>query len=344
MDLQFGVFDHLDWGHRTIEQVFAHRLGLAERFDRAGFYAFHMAEHHGTTLSAAPSPNLFMAALTQRTKTLRMAPLVYILPLYNPLRLIEEICMIDHMSGGRLELGVGKGIAPFELLIGGINPLEAMDRYKEIYAILMEGLTQPKLNFRGHYYRYIDVPMVMRPLQQPHPPLWYGVWKDLNATIWPAQQGCNVAFIIEAKAVGPIVARFKEEWAKAQGAKPLPKIALNRTVIVAKTDQAARDIARRAHANFQASLSYLWHVFGAQPAHFPPDFEGVLAREMILCGSPATVRAELARQVEASGINYFVGRFAYGDMTDAEVDESVSYYLEDVVPHFRTAPVRAAAE
>lgn len=252
--------------------------------------------------------------------------------------------MIDHMSGGRLEIGVGKGIAPFELLINNVNPLEALDRYKEMFEILMRGLTQERLTFKGDFYRYTDVPMVMKPFQKPKPPLWYGVWYDPNATIWPAQQGCNVAFIIQSKAVGPLVKRFGEEWAKAQGARPLPKISLNRTVIVAKTDAAALAIAKKAHANFQQSLAYLWHLFGAHPAHFPADFEGVLAKEMIICGSPATVREELARQVDASGINYFVGRFAYGDMTDEQVTESMDYFIADVMPHFRGTTVRAAAE
>ena len=72
MRVQFGAFDHLDRGHRTMGQVFNHRLDLAERLDKAGFYAFHMAEHHGTPLSCAPSPNIFIGALTQRTKTLKM--------------------------------------------------------------------------------------------------------------------------------------------------------------------------------------------------------------------------------------------------------------------------------
>ncbi len=344
MQLEFGAFDHMDRGHRTMAQVFEHRLKLCERLDEAGFYAFHMAEHHGTTLSCAPSPNVFMGALTQRTKRLRMIPLVYILPLYNPLRLIEEICMLDHMSNGRLELGIGKGIAPFELVIYGINPLEALDRYKEVLEILRRGFTQDRITFKGDYYRYTDVPLLLKPLQQPHPALWYGIWKDPKATIWPAQNACNVAFIIPAKEAGELAKRYQEEWAKAHGGKPLPKIALNRTVIVAKSDDEALRIAKKAHINFEKSMGYLWRQFGAEPAQFPHDIETVLARETIICGSPAKVRDQIAKQVEEGHINYFVARFAYGDMTDEQVDESLDLFLADVMPHFRDKPVRAAAE
>lgn len=336
MQLTFGMFDHIDLGHRTVQQVYEHRFRMAERIDQAGFYAFHVAEHHGTTLSCSPSPNLFLAAVSQRTKRLKLAPLVYILPMYNPQRLIEEICMLDHMSGGRLEMGVGKGIAPFEHTIWGINPLEALDRYKEVLEIVLLGLTQPKLTYKGDYHRYIDVPMVMRPLQQPHPPLWYGVWLDPKATIWPAQMGCNIATIISAKGVRPLTDRFREEWVKAQGAKPLPHMSLNRTVIIGKTDAEARAIAERAHKNYQHSLGYLWHIFGATPAHFPTDFEEVLEKEMIICGSASKVRDEVAKQCEVSGTNYLLARFAYGDMTDAEVEYSLDQFIEKVMPAFNT--------
>src|SRR5262245_2405902 len=97
--MKFGVFDHMDDSGISLSQQFENRMKLAEAYDRFGFYAYHLAEHHGTPLGLAPSPGLFMAALAQRTKRLRFGPLVYLLPLHDPLRLIEEICMLDHMSG-----------------------------------------------------------------------------------------------------------------------------------------------------------------------------------------------------------------------------------------------------
>ena len=122
--LDFGVFDHLDQGGRQPSDFFEQRLRLLEKYDHAGFYAFHPAEHHGTPLSLSPLPNVFLAAAAARTTRIRLAPLVYVLPLYRPLRLIEEICTLDQLSRGRLEIGVGRGIAPFELVINGINPLD----------------------------------------------------------------------------------------------------------------------------------------------------------------------------------------------------------------------------
>ena len=89
--------------------------------DQHGFYAHHLAEHHGTPLGLAPSPNVFLAAAAARTRRLRLSPMVSILPLYQPVRLVEEIAMLDQLSGGRLELGIGRGASPLEMAAFGIS-------------------------------------------------------------------------------------------------------------------------------------------------------------------------------------------------------------------------------
>lgn len=104
----FGLFDWIDRGTVPLHQLYAERLRLLEAADAAGFFCYHLAEHHATPLGMAPSPALFLTAAAQHTQRIRLGPLVYLLPLYNPLRLIEEVCMLDHLSGGRLELGVGR--------------------------------------------------------------------------------------------------------------------------------------------------------------------------------------------------------------------------------------------
>ena len=120
--MRIGVFDHLDRGAGALPAFYEDRLRLIELYDRAGLYAYHLAEHHGTPLGMAPSPSVFLAAVAQRTKRLRFGPTVYCLPLYPPLRLLEEICMLDQMSGGRLELGVGRGISPIEVAFFDLDP------------------------------------------------------------------------------------------------------------------------------------------------------------------------------------------------------------------------------
>ncbi len=119
--MRFGVFDHLDDSGLPLTRHFEERLKLVEAYDRAGFYGYHLAEHHNTPLGYAPSPGVFLSAVAQRTRQLRFGPMVYLLPLYHPLRLIDEICMLDQMSGGRFLYGVGRGISPVEVGFYGID-------------------------------------------------------------------------------------------------------------------------------------------------------------------------------------------------------------------------------
>ena len=111
MPFQFGIFDHIEPVPDTpLHQIYRDRLVQIERIESAGFYSYHLAEHHTPAVhSLAPSQNVFLAAVAQRTQTLRFGPCVYVLPLHHPVRLIEEISMLDNLSNGRLDIGVGRG-------------------------------------------------------------------------------------------------------------------------------------------------------------------------------------------------------------------------------------------
>ena len=173
--MEFGVFDHLDRNDLPLRDYYESRLQIIEAYDRLGFYAYHVAEHHSTPLGMAASPSVLLSAVAQRTHRLRFGPLVYALPLYHPLRMIEEICMLDQMSGGRLEIGFGRGSVPAELIYYGQNPDEAQEVYAEALELIITGLTERTLTFRGRFFNFDAVPMELVPCQKPHPPIWYGV-------------------------------------------------------------------------------------------------------------------------------------------------------------------------
>ena len=147
--MQFGVFDHLDRNDLSLRDYYEARLKIIEAYDRHGFYAYHVAEHHSTPIGVAPSPSIFLSAIAQRTRTLRFGPMVYALPLYHPIRMIEEICMLDQMSGGRLEIGFGRGSSPTELTYYGQDPADSQQVYAEALELIIKGLTEPTLTFHG---------------------------------------------------------------------------------------------------------------------------------------------------------------------------------------------------
>ena len=270
--MDIGVFDHVDLGDAPLGQLYEDRLQLVERYDRAGFFCYHVAEHHATSLGMAPTPGVFLAAVAQRTRDIRFGPLVYILPLYDPLRLIEEICMLDHMSAGRFQLGVGRGISAFEVAYFGISHLESQAMYQEALEVLRNGLASDVLNHRGEYYRYTNVPMELQPLQKPHPPLWYGIGNP-EAAVWAAQNSVNVISNAPCSAVAKIADRYKEVWQATNGSAALPRIGIARQVYVAETDGEAERRARPAFDAWYASFAKLWRRFGAEPTRYPGDFD-----------------------------------------------------------------------
>ena len=121
MSFSFGIFDSLNLGDSAPGPVIASRLDFAVAAEAAGIGHYHVTEHHGTPLSVCPAPNLFLAALSQRTTRLRIGALVYVLPAYEPLRLAEEIAILDQLTHGRLDVGVGRGVSPYELAYFGVN-------------------------------------------------------------------------------------------------------------------------------------------------------------------------------------------------------------------------------
>ena len=114
--LEVGIFDWVE-ASQTLppSRIYEHKLELAAAADRAGFHGYFIAEHQGTPLSINAEPSVILSAMSQRTTRLRLGALTFCLPWYNPYRLYNEVCMLDHLSRGRLELGVGRGVSPIEI-------------------------------------------------------------------------------------------------------------------------------------------------------------------------------------------------------------------------------------
>jgi alkanesulfonate monooxygenase SsuD/methylene tetrahydromethanopterin reductase-like flavin-dependent oxidoreductase (luciferase family) len=190
--MKIGVFDHFDADGGSLAALYEWRLKLVEAYDRTGIDIYHLAEHHSTPLGMAPSRSVFLSAVAQRTKRLRFGPMVYTLSLHHPLRVMEEICMLDQMSGGRVELGVGRGVSPLESAFYGVDPKQSRDIYVEVLDIVLKAFQTQTLDYEGKFHRFKGTPIVIAPLQKPHPPLWYGVLGPESAD-WPAQHAMNIA-------------------------------------------------------------------------------------------------------------------------------------------------------
>jgi alkanesulfonate monooxygenase SsuD/methylene tetrahydromethanopterin reductase-like flavin-dependent oxidoreductase (luciferase family) len=336
--IQFGVFDHMDApgeGPGALGGFFADRLRLIEAYDRAGFLGYHVAEHHATPLGLSPSPSVWLAAAAQRSARLRLGPLVYTLPLYHPLRLVEEICMLDQISGGRLMLGVGRGISPIELGYWGLDPAAAPAMYREALEVVLAGLAGGPLSYEGQFYQFRDVPIELAPVQRPHPPLWYGIGTP-DGVPWAAAHRVNVVSNLPPAPMRAITERYRSEWAAlGHPAAELPLIGLVRHVVVADSDAAALELARPAYHRWRTSFLKLWLKHGRMPsphAIFPPHFDEAEADGRAVAGGPEKVAAYLRKVAATSGITYLLCRFAFGDMPVAAALRSVALFAAEVMP------------
>ncbi len=330
--MEFGIFDHVDRNGLPLAQFYEMRLKLVEAYDRGGFRSYHIAEHHSTPVGMAPSPSVFLAAAAQRTKKLRFGPLVYLLPLYHPLRLAEEVAMLDQMSRGRFELGVGRGVSPIEVGFYGIAPDDRAPIFLEALAVLRAALTSRTLDFAGKHYTYRDVPMELAPLQRPHPPIWVGVERPDSAER-AAGNGFNFITAQPVAETRALTGAYRAAWAAAHGDTPLQMMGLARCIVIAETDDEALAVARRAYPKWQQSLTHLPRTYGyATQNPRPAEFDAIRHGGRGIAGSPATVAAELGAQLAEAGANYCVGQFAFGDQTLDEVQRTITLFTRHVMP------------
>jgi alkanesulfonate monooxygenase SsuD/methylene tetrahydromethanopterin reductase-like flavin-dependent oxidoreductase (luciferase family) len=343
--MEIGLFDHVEHGDRPLTALFDERLRFAQAADEAGIYCLHVAEHHATPLNMVPVPGVYLGAVARPTKRMRLGPLVYLLPLYSPLRLIEEICMLDHLSHGRLDVGVGRGVSPYELKYHKVEHDQSRDIFIDAFKCIRAGLTTDSLTYQGEHFAYENVPIALRPLQQPHPPFWYGSSNEIGST-WAGEQGLHFVTLGPMASAKANIAACKASLSKRGGAAQpnaaFPggaAIGVQRHIFVADTDGEARRFGKPAMERHLAHLNWLRTKHGVtgptSRLNVPrgADFEACVADGTVIAGSPQTVRSEVERQAKELGINYLLTYLFLGTMSLADALRSLDLFRTEVMPH-----------
>src|SRR6266478_129624 len=342
--MKIGLFDHVEHGKRPLATLFDERLAFAKAADEAGIYCLHVAEHHATPLNMVPVPGVYLGAVARETKRMRLGPLVYLLPLYSPLRLIEEISILDHLSHGRLEVGIGRGVSPFELKYHKIDHDESRAIFIDAFECISAGLTTDSLNYSGKYYQYENVPIALRPLQQPHPAFWYGSSNTTGAP-WAGEHGMHFVSLGPTPFAKTNIDAFKQALAKRGGpAQPKAEfpggtaIGVLRHIFVADTEAEAKRFGKPAMELHLAHLNWLRDKHGvtgpAARINVPrgATFEDCVADGSVISGTPARVREEIERQVRELGVNYLLTYLFMATMTLDEALRSLALFAREVMP------------
>ena len=337
--MRVGIFDWVEASERLSPgEVYSHRLQMAEAADKAGFHAYMLAEHQGTPLSIDASPSLLLAAMSQRTRRLRLGALTFCLPWYDPYRFYNEVCMLDQLSGGRLELGVGRGVSPIEAMIFGMQDIEtSRQRYREVLDVFFEACKGPRLDFNGKHFQYKDVELFNKPVQKPYPPLWFPS-SNKDSIDFTGRHGYHTAIISSQAEAKARFAQYREVWEKhrndagrhnAHVARPF--LARTQHLVVSENEKEAIDAGVAAYETWKGHLHYLTRKHG-RPDVIPldPFAEGSVMR--LIAGTPDQVTEKLQDVIRQSGMNYLLCVFSFGSLPPAMAMRSLELFAAQVRP------------
>jgi alkanesulfonate monooxygenase SsuD/methylene tetrahydromethanopterin reductase-like flavin-dependent oxidoreductase (luciferase family) len=338
----FGVFDHIEdipgtGTHRLLQD----RLELVRLADEAGFAGFHLAEHHGSELCMAPNQEIFIAAASQITKTIRLGPMVKLLPLHHPVRIIEDMCVLDQLTGGRLEFGVGSGVAPIEHAWFGSVWTERRERFEDTLGIICNALASGEITSAGSaYHDFPTVPLSTKPFQDPIP-FWYP-----GNPAMAGRYGMNLMW------PGPIDQRAYDVYAEAwhahrggtlrvDGPSARPRVGCTLLVAIADTERQALDIARRGMdglvrraENVHRNDRLIMSEEDCEAALGP--LRSILAHmeDAIQAGAGTAdqIAERFAAMLEPGLIDHVVLQLPVGDMTFEEAKRTLERFAAEVMP------------
>ena len=331
--MQYGIFDWVEASGRAPAAVYEHKLELATAAERAGFHGFFVAEHQGTPLSIDGSPTALISAIFQRTRRLRAGALTFCLPWYHPYRFYSEVCMLDQMSYGRLELGVGRGVSPIESRIFDLHSIdESRERYRATLDAFFEACNSPTMKVNG-----VEAELHVKPYQKPYPPLWFPS-SNRESIDFTARHGYHTAFIGKHADCKPLFERYRDLWEKHRGDAgrhtahvAAPFLARTQHLVIADTDAAAEKLGLKAYETWASHIHHLTRKAGRPDVHKTTPYDADSAQPLI-AGAPRTVLQKLEEMLRATGANYLLCVFSFGDLAPDDAMRSIELFTREVMP------------
>ena len=352
--IDFAVFDQfqanfftmvpeaVDYYERSFREVqLAERLGFRYQF---------VIEHQNSNVGQCQSPLVYLAALSQRTSTIRIGGMVFPLPYYNPMRLAQDAAMVDQLSGGRMEFGVGVGVREHEFLRWNLRYSERRAMGLEALEIIKKAWTEEIVTYEGKYWQFEEALPLPRPYQKPHPPIWWGGYSPTSLE-YAAAHNYNVGIGLEPDTVAAErLGLWRQLWKDAEHKGPMPHSLQTGQIYIAETDEQAREEV--APYLVQA---YTWGDervkqtrLGVYRGDDNPD--RVRASQIFIdmttgidywldtglahVGSPETVIRRLEQQQQCLGFDTYMARFRWGPIPDELVERSMRLFGEKVMPAF----------
>ena len=355
--MKLGIFDHMqknDKPERSYADMYANHLEIVEFVDQAGMDFYFVAEHHfDLGFSECPSPGTFLGAASQRTKKIRLGPLVYVLPLWNPIRVAEEVALLDNLTQGRLECGFGAGVGPFTFAAYGVPWDEKRKMAWEALRMIKGIWANSSYSYEGAYFKCKNVELGIPLVQQPHPPLWMPT-RSRESLEEAASLGVSTIQWVppRMKVIRAAFDHYRDAYQRAQPSGRKPHIGLMREIYVAASDKQARD-------EVKDHWVYFWQRRGGGRAYggyghenLTTILDGERKKELLdidhsitdgsfICGSPETVTRQIQEIAIQAGADTFLGEFSFGALEHSKVMNSLRLFTDQVMPELKKFEVDA---
>ncbi|HEX6176504.1 MAG TPA: LLM class flavin-dependent oxidoreductase [Candidatus Binatia bacterium] len=317
-------------------------------------------EHHYSSYGTMPSPNLIAAALSQRTKRIKIGVLGNILPLRNhPVRVAEEYAMIDCLSNGRLIAGFVRGI-PAEYVWYGVNPEESRGRFQEAYDLIMTAWTNSVWSFEGEFYKLKDCAIWPRPLQQPHPPIWIAA-RSAESIEWCVKRHLPCAQVYQTTAQIEDTFNYYRTKAKEDGWEARPDdFILCRHIYIDESNKKAQEVAEPAMRYFfsvynrgfndainqtaadqqkllakltsDRSFNYFREGNRSRIDFSTLGWDELVKSGYMIAGDPDSVARQIQDQMKQIGADHFMGMFHIGNLAHEKVISSLDLFKKEIMP------------
>lgn len=295
--MKVSVLQFFSWPDRRVrlDEIYRRALERIDVMDRTGYDTIWLAEHHFTGYSVCPSVHLMGMHVADRTTNLRIGMAVTLAGFYHPLRVAEEVALLDVLSGGRVNWGAGRGFDPTEHRVFGVEPEESYPRFREHVEIIRQAWTCDRLNFKGQYWQFDDIEVLPKPAQLPHPPMWLASTSP-EAIAWSAKNGYSI--LLDPHSSHDSVAEKRQSYEKllveAGHSPDNRELPVARLIAIAPTRDEAESVARRGAQWMVGSYVGQKAIQSPSlPSHVTVDPVERYLDEVVVWGTAAEVRDKL---------------------------------------------------
>jgi len=350
----------MKFGHFCLPTYFADVDGTVGEFTRRfvdflvesealGFDSLWANEHHFDAYGGIiPSPPIMLSALAQRTQRVRLGSSIIVLPLHNPIEIAEQMAMIDLMSNGRVELGVGRGFVAYDYDRLGVSLEGAQERLKDGLELILKAWAGGSFNHRGPYYRYENLEVWPRPEQRPHPPVWLSCGGTPASFEWAGRQGYKI-MTVAYRGVEPLIKLnrlYRESWIGAGHNPNAYDISAHYQVVLAKDGREAKSIAQQALRRYIGATTHTTDRVRADSERTANAIHDKVVREVldldrmvkecrVVAGTPEEAVELLDRACDLMGVTQVDCTFYFGGIAFEHAQRSQRLFASEVIPKLR---------